>query len=245
MTWGVLGILGKCLWVIRNRLDVIDKHLLYNYITHRQCREERRKRRGKNGDFRSVSVPAERSGPSASRYSGFPNWQFSQKCYPQRREAVIYMGLKRWLSGQINRYLRAHIHRMHICTIQRLSESLKELLFETEMKADRIYFSRKKRPWCGDTVCVCDGIFTPSSPCCLCIVWTSSSNIQQHVSHPCVSRKDTEMVWFCGLNSFLIAGSSHHKARMIRYVCMREAEGGEKESSIRGAVAPSSGSTPA
>lgn len=149
------------------------------YHTQTQRRKGRkegeRDRKCRSG---SVSVPAQQSWLSASRYSGCTNWQFSQKCYPQRQEAV---SPKKWLSGQINMHLHTctHIHSTHMCTDNTksnewMSELLRELVFETEMKADRSYFSGVM--W---ILCVCNSIFTLPSPLLPLSVLTSCSNIQQ------------------------------------------------------------------
>lgn len=59
------------------------------------------------------AVPVQQSTLSAYRYSGRPNWQFSQSVIHQD-ERFLYMGLEKRLKGQVRPYVYAQTYRQ--CT---------------------------------------------------------------------------------------------------------------------------------
>lgn len=78
------------------------------------------------------------------------------------------MSLKRWLSGQTNRYSHRHTHT-HSHVHEQRETGRKNCFFVTEMKADRKNLCRKERPlWCCTWPCI-----TNSS------VLTTSFSVQQ------------------------------------------------------------------
>lgn len=165
MTWGVLGILGNMSWVIRNHFNVIDKHFYTLKIYHIQTVQNGRKENKIEEKKKWRSWYSVCSGWAVRTLSllvlRLSKLTISSKCYPQRREVVIYRpeGMSLWTNKQRTHTQNAHLHN------QMTGWIVKIIVFWDRNEGRQYLF-------------LYDRTFTPSFPSCLCIVWTSSSELQ-------------------------------------------------------------------